>query len=693
MNSLEHLETQELWSDFSVVKPFEESVNSIDQILREWTQKPIKLTKKNVFLNGERIKLVYVPKYFCIPEFILDTIHYSDLNISAIRELFGITTDFVYFCPKKIIDQSYIKLYISIMSNAIIASNFEFPIFIQVFKTDNLQYYGIRRTKSTIEHFNSTVYETSPAEFKSMSKIKSSILEQHSNVSNILVSTRYLSNLNELDFRKSLKFTKYTYYSTITNDPIKKLSFYLVFDETNIENNKIDILNPSHIAIQCRFRNSYDTNSKLRQFAALVHTVWTYPSIKAAIVPPFTIDANEIINSIFSQPEQPKAFQCDIHGAPPLSCLSKLAIEMCEAATVESMSLLWSKFVKQIRIFSDKNQIIPGVDTDGVNFQHCIIYQKLQMINYCIAHPEAGFIEAEGYKDYYLVDGSERIFVPELQTVPMRTKDQYDIQGKLLQNSDDEYSISVIEQLKSDIASFKAANPSAVFADFVHWYYPLSFDATKNDVKEGFHQQGKELWESTNACEARKQSKRLFDQIEQKELALDYLETLVPGDILPQMIKVVLESALYELSDPILPKIKESIEIAKKSYKNFDLIFKDPEKHPTMNDIASYVRDPIEKLEELAFKCSCLDSLLIKFEGCPNVVKLLYECGECAVSDEEKPQLERFFNKVDFRGRQAATARAREYIIRFDGDGYNQRLFISDRDQKFIVASCLCEYF
>ncbi|EAY15791.1 hypothetical protein TVAG_159640 [Trichomonas vaginalis G3] len=695
MKTLEHLDHGEFWSDFSIATPLEEGINGIENIFRKWIPNPIQKTSEKINIFNETYKLIYIPKNYYIPEEIFEILAYNEEYVYAIPELFGIKTDYVYVYNKdRQLTESDIHTLNSALSNAAIATSFEIPIIIQNDQT-KLCFAGIKRTKSEIEHFQSSFYESMPAEFRSQTKIKTSIVNQFKvDPSKILVSARYISNLNEYDFRNGTLFKKDTFYTQITEDPVKFLKLFLVFDETKIDSMKTDVTNPSHLAIQSKFRKKVTRKSRLRDLISLLHTVWTYPTIQDAITPPYAVDANQIINSIFSSKEAPRSFKCSLHGAPPSSSLAKLSIEMCKNPTVETMSLLWDKFVKQVRHNAERKILIPSVDTEGVNYQYCVIYQKLQMINYCIKNPESGFIKSDGETTIPLVNGPGFIVTPERQVIPMRTQDQLDADDKLIKQSaedDDSRIFLQATQLRSDIASFKASNPMSLFSDFVHWYFPHSFDPKTNDVKEGFNPEYKKVWDSTKPCEARKQQ-RLFDSLEQIELALDYLETLAPGEILPQIIVICMEQALFDLKFGVLPKISEKIERVNRAFLSFDRRYRNT-KSPSMNDLATMCVEPVEAIEDLAFVVSCLDSLLTKFPRCPDAAQMLFECGECTITKDEKPGLQDFFKKVEFTGRQAATSRAKETTISVTGDTFSQRYFVSDKGKSIIIASSFTEFF
>jgi len=128
-------------------------------------------------------------------------------------------------------------------------------------------------------------------------------------------------------------------------------------------------------------------------------------------------------------------------------------------------------------------------------------------------------------------------------------------------------------KLLSDMQAFKAANPKAVFQDFVSWYgnpvnplEDLLDDGTESDTTMTFDarlrldkaaeaikalKDTRELWTDTwNKAEPVPAFKQepLFDAASTVELALDYLETLHPATLLCQIMAVNLSSAYFVLT-------------------------------------------------------------------------------------------------------------------------------------------------
>jgi Rab3 GTPase-activating protein catalytic subunit len=131
-------------------------------------------------------------------------------------------------------------------------------------------------------------------------------------------------------------------------------------------------------------------------------------------------------------------------------------------------------------------------------------------------------------------------------------------------------------KLLSDMSAFKAANPGAVFLDFVQWYgnpgNPLedygpsdeavvqAGSAVGKNVAEKLDKASEAIhiltatrdfwsntWDEATSCPASEQ-KPLFDVCSTVEIALDYLETMHPANLLNQVMAVNLATANFVLS-------------------------------------------------------------------------------------------------------------------------------------------------
>ncbi|PKA66896.1 hypothetical protein AXF42_Ash003553 [Apostasia shenzhenica] len=124
--------------------------------------------------------------------------------------------------------------------------------------------------------------------------------------------------------------------------------------------------------------------------------------------------------------------------------------------------------------------------------------------------------------------------------------------------------------LTSDMSAFKAANPDAIFEDFIRWHSPGDWESDDAEDKSAFDEveppnfrwppKGKlsrrmtehgmswrQIWSTSPALPAFEQ-KPLFDPIREGEKIIHYLETLKPQQLLSQMVFTAFRACAETLS-------------------------------------------------------------------------------------------------------------------------------------------------
>ena len=229
--------------------------------------------------------------------------------------------------------------------------------------------------------------------------------------------------------------------------------------------------------------------------------------------------------------------------APSASIISLLVTYMMSLDGLSAVCVLWEEFVKEIRWHWEQKppRLIPlvGLESNTIDMRRCLIYQKLQMINYCAVQANKvhqqkkakakNTVAKDGWEisfsmnddDHSLlyhsdVETTERqgashkldpplrmlrfmtsdkgssegdqdvpenqfIYVPFSQDVGLMTEDMLEEQQQALETiANDGDSPSSLQshqaQLKSDMEAFQAANPGCVMGDFVRWYSPADWE-------------------------------------------------------------------------------------------------------------------------------------------------------------------------------------------------------------------------
>ncbi|KAL5170203.1 Rab3 GTPase-activating protein catalytic subunit [Glycine soja] len=325
-------------------------------------------------------------------------------------------------------------------------------------------------------------------------------------------------------------------------------------------------------------------------------------------------------------------------------CLHSLWFGNCN---IRAIAVLWIEFVREVRWCWEESQLLSRMPANGsIDLSTCLINQKLQMLAICIERKcqlnedyqdcigsldQIDFMSEEesvvGDDSFSLQTPSEDFFgkvdrkpedlellnekkssdltrrgsagivdsmmllkshqsmhVPYTQEVPLMTEDMHEDRLKAVEAFGDSFDFSA--QLERDIltSAFKAANPDAVFEDFIRWHSPgdweedddpegsKSSSSSALDIKKSkdswppqgqlskrMSEQGnlwRKLWNSAPALPASEQ-KPLLDPNREGEKVLHYLETLQPHELLEQMVCTAFKAAADTLCQTSYGELKQ----------------------------------------------------------------------------------------------------------------------------------------
>ncbi|XP_027940899.1 rab3 GTPase-activating protein catalytic subunit-like isoform X1 [Vigna unguiculata] len=251
------------------------------------------------------------------------------------------------------------------------------------------------------------------------------------------------------------------------------------------------------------------------------------------IIPPQTV-SDQVLKELFQKGVQvtDSAYGGNrtsraIKGAPLESLFAQFCLHslwFCDC-NIRAIAVLWMEFVREVRRCWEESQLIPRMTANGsIDLSTCLINQKLQMLAVCIEK------KCEVNEDYQDCIGSE---------------DQ-------IESITENFSTLVVkDRLASDMSAFKAANPNAVFEDFIRCHSPgdwidddLEVEMSKDNpsprgkLSERMSENGnswRNIWSRSPALPVSGQ-KPLLDPNREGEKVLQYLETLQPHQLLEQML-------------------------------------------------------------------------------------------------------------------------------------------------------------
>ncbi|CAF0919567.1 unnamed protein product [Rotaria sp. Silwood1] len=286
---------------------------------------------------------------------------------------------------------------------------------------------------------------------------------------------------------------------------------------------------------------------------------------------------------------------------------------------LRSIAHLWFDVVQELRRYWETGKLISGLESGSPNLSFSKFYQNLQMLNCCIEHrlrhqndttnidnpieqddddDDDQFYECssnsspsksnqtelqpEGrlkpYGDLKLLHTNEILYVPITQECPPATEDMLDEQTTVLTSLGSGEDATLLRakmqsrSLLSDMESFKAANPLGTIEDFVRWYSPRDWVETEEIDSDGNVQKHYslsprmqlpdnlwvEVWQQARPIPVRRQ-KRLFDDGKEAEKILQKFSSLSPGEVLEQLIPVLLHTVYdriaKEIEDMEIPNV------------------------------------------------------------------------------------------------------------------------------------------
>nr|CAD2167108.1 unnamed protein product [Meloidogyne enterolobii] len=339
---------------------------------------------------------------------------------------------------------------------------------------------------------------------------------------------------------------------------------------------------------------------------------------------------------------------------------------------------LWIKFVDILRHYWEYNMDLPGFEQDEKpDLSHCLLHQKLQMIQHCIyvkrsRHSDFEFKLASGQSNedddeffdapddfsseapisksdvprgrsalleppqFLKNNPKERIYIPlTLNKGPM-TEDQLNKHESFLLELEDSdlRNRAQSDLLFSDMQAFKAANPGAVLEDFLCWHSPRDF--VDGELSERMKLPGnlwQENWRMVRPIPASKQN-RLFNETKEVEQILQYFSTIKLKDLIDLLLPVVIVQTIEVLireSSECTYSIKERLEsvlseflYASKS-DNYDM------------DVFYDLTSSLRSIEEFLLKYSSIVNLLVEQAITTNISMELNSCVSSLVNNLCRP--------------------------------------------------------
>ncbi|XP_073019709.1 uncharacterized protein [Primulina eburnea] len=373
-------------------------------------------------------------------------------------------------------------------------------------------------------------------------------------------------------------------------------------------------------------------------------------------------------------------------------CLHALWFGNCSK---HAIAVLWIEFVREVRWCWEESQPLPRMPVNGtIDLSTCLINQKLHMLAICInekrrqdrGNDVAGSGDSDTVHEDILVprdisssrdvdEGVERkkdrkhssgvpvpmmllkssksMHGPITQDPPPMTEDMHEERQQAAQALGDSFNFSAqLEKdiLSSDMSAFKAANPDAVFEDFIRWHSPKDWEndinIEHNQVSPSNANRGstvkwppsgrlsermsdhgnswRKIWNEAQPLHASEQ-KPLLDPNTEGEKVLHYLETLKPHQLLPQIICTAFRAAADTLNQTSFVDLKHMTTKIGQLYITMGSMLKHLQTHDIIGD------DGIEDLTRLCTTFEHIEKLILlaaslhhKFLQSPHLAQAIF---------------------------------------------------------------------
>lgn len=237
----------------------------------------------------------------------------------------------------------------------------------------------------------------------------------------------------------------------------------------------------------------------------------------------------EIVNNVkldtlfnYKDPKTSNSFLAPYKCAKKTTTTWRLSVALANARVFmrdqpRAEPQLWIEFLLALRKKYERMEAVENVN-NGIDHLQCTFSQKMQMLQLCIearqkrhrmfdsAHAANSSDEFFDANETFNADSTlepnnegrlklagmnlvgdpkEPMYIPVTQDACPLTDEMIDARNEHLFSLSEEERVNLqMELVKSDMQSFKAANPKSVFADFLRWHSPKDYDEKSETISE-----------------------------------------------------------------------------------------------------------------------------------------------------------------------------------------------------------------
>ncbi|TYG88141.1 hypothetical protein ES288_A13G271500v1 [Gossypium darwinii] len=240
-----------------------------------------------------------------------------------------------------------------------------------------------------------------------------------------------------------------------------------------------------------------------------------------------------------------------------------------------------------------------------------------------------------------LLNSCQSLHAPFTQNAPLMTEDMHEERLRAVEAFGDSFNFSAQlerETLSSDMSAFKAANPDAVFEDFIRWHSPGDWENDGSKANDKWPPRGKlsqrmsgpgnswrKIWNDAPSLPAYEQ-KPLLDPNREGEKILHYLETVRPHQLLEQMVCTAFRASADTLHQTNFGSLKQITTKMDQLYHTMASTLR-----PLQANLLSGNSEKIEDLKRLCVALELVEKLLTlaaslrhKFIQAPRVYEAIF---------------------------------------------------------------------
>jgi hypothetical protein len=607
-----------------------------------------------------------------------------------VRRIFRHDGAFVLVTRDNDIKNKEVASIFSILIPAALETHFPFPIFVQLSEPQYFTFQGHYYSGRIHTSFSSRT-EWRPDDSLVTSDSISTLFQRSFPVdaSSINLDVRVHSQFTSQVFQGTpLEFRLLEFYSWVNCDPVRRLHICSDLPHTS---------RAPRMAIYVELADVVESPSPLSRFIDSMLNNWHTARFSDLVTNGATHFARSEIARLFEEcPVEISDEKSLLKAAPHNSLLERLVVQLVQLREPDRFAALWLEFVNEIRRRASSKVVIPGVGLSGPQFENCLIFQKLQMLNVCINGIEN--VALTPSQPMHLLSGQTMVF-PTTTMIAVNTEDQIEEVRHLLEmNADDVRQRALLQSrpLQREMLRFWEVNPTAVFADFIHWYSPGDFDRATGEVSPRMSADGslwRSLWDDVvSGKELDEQG--LFNPVEQAEMALDYLYGLLPLELIGDLIPVAFAAASFEVAEAApgqMTAVDQAIARIDRALQTFHVRVEEATEKLPRDVYVHECQAVAQTIEAAGLVIAAANSLAKKFPGCEAAVKQLMECREFRVTGEGEHDAIQAMMAALGRGFDADLRVAREFLVSGqigggDEEASQQHLYVAHLDEGIVIA-------